>query len=716
MREPSPHHNTVGGRAHVGTVVQAAEIGELHQHHHHYAAPDSGTHLTARQLPPLTRCFENRDREQTDLLTALERHTPDDRRAFVAALSGVAGVGKTTLGVRLAHRLATTHGHAVRYTDLDDHRVDGGVDVAEVLGDLICSLGVDPAWVKKGLSARVHQYEERTGEIPLVLVLDNVRSGTELRQLLPASPGSVVIAISRGRLHDIKGGADLELALGPLDAGHGRRLLERIANGDPRLTAESAVAAELLRACAGLPAALEVAAGRLRKHPARPLRRLVGRLTSEWKENGVPEVEAVWNAAYDDLSAPAALLYRLLPVHPGPYVTPEAAAALLSRAAARDPDAIDDALDELVNASLLAPGRGGAYRMHDLLRDHARRRALRDDPDDTEAAEARRRVVRWYLRQAQRADALWAGRPRLVIDAETASALPGVPDVEWTEKIHALHWLEDHRHALFAAVQVAYRNGMDHEAWALCEPLWTHFLDHQHYTDVIDAFRTGRDAARRAGNVAALVRMRCQLARPLWELKRFDEAEAETEAALAAVGLLGGDDLHRKLAASVSEFRGKVHAERGRWAEAVPYFEASRRVHEEIGNPYGAMLQTYLIGRAAHETGDLASAVRLLREAHATAAGLKRARMTARTGFQLARALHEADARAHADEARGLYEAALASARERGATREQVTVLEALAALADAGGDQAAAHRHRASAAAIRARATGEEGHPPNPE
>ncbi|MEU7277828.1 tetratricopeptide repeat protein [Streptomyces sp. NPDC045431] len=720
--------NSVGGSARVDTVVQAGRIGELHQHrhdHHHVTPPPP--ELTAHQLPPRPRHFENRDAEQRRLLSAALTDRPRDGRPFVAALSGLHGVGKTTLGVLLARKLVDRHTgehtsgeqasherasgeltsgeqasdeRAIRYIDLDDHRTDGGADIAEALADLLRSLGVHPGWIERTLAGRRRQYWASTEHRPLVLVLDNVRYGTEVDQLLPASPHSTVIAIGRRRLYDIRGGADLDLPLGPLDAHHAQQLLRRIAADDPRLSAEATAVAELARACAGLPAALEVAAEWLRRHRRRPLGRLVTQLADTWRDNGVPEVEAVWNTAYRELSPESARLYRLLAVHPGPYVAPDAVAALLGTG----PDAAEDALDELEVSALLPLGRGGLYRLHDLLRDHAHRSARRDDPDGTEAAAGRTRIIRWYLRQAQRADALWAGA-RLTL-AAPVPPLPGdVPDVDWgTERGDALRWLEARRHALFAAVRSAYRHGMDDEAWALCEPLWTHFLDHQHYADVTDAFTAGRDAARRAGNVPALIRMRCQLARPLWEQERFDEAEAEVEAAVDAAAGLGDSTLHRKLRASASEFRGKLRTVRGDWRAAAPDFETARRIHQEIGNDYGVMLQTYLLAQTARETGDLGAAVRLAEQAHRMAAAPpERPRMMARTAFELGRTLH---ALGRTDEARPLYASALSGARERAATREQATILTALAALADDTGDRPAAQRHREEARAIRAAAT----------
>ncbi|WP_371792567.1 hypothetical protein OG285_27960 [Streptomyces sp. NBC_01471] len=695
--------NSVSGQADVRTVVQAGSMGEVHFHE----SADTGPEIAAFQLPPGAGHFVNRDDEQASVIRAVherreagaEARRVTAERPLVVAVRGLRGVGKTALGVRLARGLAEEFPDALRFVDLDDHRRDGGVDTAEVLGELLRSLGVRPDWVEPAYAGRRSQYWARTQGRRLVLVVDNVRFGLELDQLMPASADSVVIAISQGRLDDLKGGADLEIPLGPLGDEHAVQLLRGIAD-DPRFSTEPAAAEALARACGGLPAALEVAGEWLRKHRRRRLLRLVAQLTDELAERGLPMVEAVWDAAYGDLGPDAARLYRLLTVHPGPYLAPEAVTALFGEGA----DAAEDALEELERASLLLPGRGGRPAMHDLLRAHAVRCARRDG-GEAGAAEARVRVVRWYLRQAQRADELAAG-PRMKF-ADAVPAIEGAPDVEFgSGKQHALRWLESERLALYGCVRAAYTYGMDTEAWALCEPLWTHFLDHAHYGEVTEAFRTGRDAAQRAGNIAALVRMRCQLARPLWEQERYEEAETEVGLAVSGARVLGGEltDNELKLWPSALEFRGKVRSVRGDWAGAVPDFEESRQIHTRIKNPYGVLLQTHLLGQAAAALGELDRAATLLAQAHGMAREQRRERMTARTGFELGRVLQGL---ARREEAAELYAAALAGARGRGSGRDEVRILEALASLAADCGDEGTASEHRASARAIREREGG---------
>ncbi|MGH4030281.1 NB-ARC domain-containing protein [Actinomycetota bacterium Odt1-20B] len=739
-------NNSVGGGARIGTAIQAGSVHGVHVHNYGESGPVAeGPARMTLQLPPDVRHFADRTTERTRVLRAAAERTPGAGRPLVVSIHGVHGVGKTALGVHLARRLAADDTYFVRYTNLDDHRRDGGTDLTEALGELLASFTA-PDLLEKTLGKRQRQYWEQTGDRRVLVILDNARTGSEVDALLPASSDSVVLALGQERLHGIKGGADLELAVGPLGERDAEELLLRTVT-DARLAADPSSVTALARVCGGLPAALEVAAQWLRSHETRRMSRVIAELARRFEEKGVPLVEAVWDATYDGLSSSAALLYRLLAASPGPDISPDAATALLGQGQ----DAAEDALDELVRCSLLTAGRDGRLRMHDLLRAHAVRCARRArgegrDAETDEARrrgrsgetdEARRRIVRWYLRQAQRADALAVG-PRLVL-AERAEEVPGAPDVAFTgaaratggteeaagteggaeaaqaaakdtAKDAAYRWLERERRALYACVRTAYAHGLDDESWALCEPLLTHFVDHPHYLDVTDAFRTGRDAALRAGQARAAIRLRCQLARPLWEQGDHEAAAAELDAALrAADAVLGEDEQDRKLRASVLDFHGQLRFARGQWADAAAYFETARRIHVEIGNEYGAFLQTYQQGKALAGLGELDRAAELLRWSHAEAHRLNRARMTKRTGFELGRVL---SALGHHDEALPLYEASLAAARARHSLQDELRVLDALAALAEATGDTEAAGHHREAARTIRERGGGLTGTP----
>ncbi|MFC5662352.1 NB-ARC domain-containing protein [Kitasatospora misakiensis] len=684
--------NRVDGQVRAGSIVQAGSVGELHVHQ--AAVRDAAVPC---QLPPALAHFEDRIDERARVLAAFAE-APDGGGPLVVALSGMGGIGKTALGFELARALLAHCPDGALHVDLDDLRRDGAVETADALGDLLRSLDPD-ARPEPELRGRARQYWTATQGRRLVVVVDNARSGAELRPLLPASAASVVIVASHGPLYDLDGVRLVDLPLGPLAPEDAVNLLRRIVIDDrsavDRLAADPESAAELARRCAGLPAALYVAGRWIRRHKRRELRRLVEELTAELDREGVPVVEAVWDAAYASLGPVEARLYRLLPHHPAPVVDDHVAAALLDT----DPDRAAAALDELDTAGLLER-RPDGLGLHALLRGHALRRAERTPGAAAEAAEARRRLVRWYRRQAGRADLVAAG-PRLTVSAPAAGAPApeAVPDLEFPDARAALRWLEDERLALYGCVRIAAEDGLDEEAVALCEALWTHFLDHRHYADVIEAFGHGVAAAVRAERLAATVRMRCQLARPLWEQRRYAEAAEELRLAVNGARLLGDSDEARKLRASAVEFRGKLASVRGDWAAAVPDFEAAREEHRAIGNTYGAMLQTYLLGRAAVALGELPRAVDLLSEAHTTANALGRERMIARTGFELGGALRAAGRGA---EAVHLYEAALTAARERRSAGDELRVLEALMALSEEAGDTVGAAGYRAAVEALR--------------
>ncbi|MFJ3214966.1 NB-ARC domain-containing protein [Kitasatospora sp. NPDC086801] len=682
--------NSMDGRAE--TVVQARSIGEVHFHQHGGGPERSATPF---QLPPVTVRFENRKVEQERVVRAVAEHT-EDAGPLIVALTGIGGIGKTALGYQLARRFADRFPDGVLHVDLDDLRREGVVDVADAVGGMLTALGIPPEWLEHSAAGRSKQYWSQTRDKRLIVLVDNARFGSEVRAFLPASGRSLVILASQSPLHDLDGTAAVEVAVGPLSLDDAVRLLGNIVE-DPRLQAEPDAAAELARGCGGLPAALQVAGQWVRKYRRRSLSRLVEELTAELHGKGIPMVEAVWDAAYEGLAPDAARLYRLLPQHPAPALGALPAAALLDSA----PDRAADALEELEAAGLLEY-RPDGYRMHDLLRGHAERRARQTDPDGRARMAARLSVARWYRRQAARADIAAAGR-RMTFAPLVDPIGPEVADVDFPDEAEAYRWLESARLALFGCVRTAAEDGHHEDAWALCEPLWTHFLDHPHYVDVIDAFRLGAAAADRGEFLPAMVRMRCQLARPLWEQGLHEEAARHIGQALQASRMLGGTlpdrAQERKLQASVVEFSGLLKSATGDLSGASADFEASRTVHAEIGNDYGVLLQTYLLGRTALTSGDVESAVRLLEQSHRMARDQGRGRMTSRSGFELGRALRLLG---RAQEAEVLVRAALDGARARRSGTDEVRVLEELAVLAEGRGDTTEAEQHRAAARQVR--------------
>lgn len=671
------------------------------------AVEGDGVSMTV-ELPASAKPFVNRDEEQAWAERVVEEGIRQGR-VVALSLSGPPGAGKSELAYRIGRNL---HGSGdfphVLCVDLDDYRgSDGWLDTGDVLTQLLESLGVEPGSVKGAFAPRRKQYRALTSQTPAVLVLDNARYGSEVADLLPSAAGVVIVTSDRP-LHDLDGGAGQGMPVGPLRDGASRELIEGIV-ADGRLGADPEATAALLRLCEGSPSALRIAACTVSRHGLRPISHLLDEVRGALDERVTPVVERVLDVGYGALSAQGAELYRLLSLHPGPTFTRASAAALLAQGA----DACDAGLEEL-HAEGLADLRdafgdpGARLRMPQAQRAHARRKA---DANAGEAgpAGAQVRFLRWETRQWQQSDLLIAGdrlrvRP-LVGDAsgapDVAFADPGtaMTDRERAERVRRLvRWQYGDRHVMFASVRLAHAVGEHGLCVALCECAWTYSQDHPPKADLLDVFRLGRDSATRAGDVRGIVRMRCQVARWLWE-SDVAAAEAEMGAALAATGGLGSADPDTKLRASAIEFHGMLESKKGDLSAASELFARSRALHESIGNEYGVLLQNYRLGQTVARKGELEQAEGLLARAHASALALKRERMTARTGFALGQVLRDLG---RPGQARPLFQASLDSAVRRESDVDRARVHDAFAAFEDGAGNAEQAAAHRAAAVAIR--------------
>ncbi len=145
-------------------------------------------------------------------------------------------------------------------------------------------------------------------------------------------------------------------------------------------------------------------------------------------------------------------LFRRLGLHPGTDIDAYAAAALdgTNLGTSRR------GLEALYDQYLLSEPAQGRYRMHDLIREHARALAGRDGPQgDLDQATAR--LLDYYQHAAALADALLARRARTV-PAPAAGTLPAaVPAL--ADREQALAWARAERGNLIACLNHATGTG-----------------------------------------------------------------------------------------------------------------------------------------------------------------------------------------------------------------------------------------------------------------
>ncbi|WP_258903816.1 BTAD domain-containing putative transcriptional regulator [Actinokineospora sp. UTMC 2448] len=357
---------------------------------------------TARpaQLPPDVTVFVNRAAELAELDSAP-----------LVAITGTAGVGKTALAVRWAHRARERFPDGQLYVDLCGYATVRPLSPDEVLAGFLRALGAQGAAIPTTRAERLTRLRSLASAKRLLVILDNAVDADHVRPLLFAA---ATVVTSRDSLAGLvaREGAH-RVVLTRLAADDAERLLARLVGGN--------APAGLAEQCARLPLALRVAAELVRFHPAAAARLSGERALDLLDAGGDPAtaVRSVFSWSYRHLPADAARLFRLCGHGVGNAAEPAALAALVDlgeRETVR-------ALAVLVRAHLVEQVSDGRYHLHDLLREYAAELA---DPGETEAAVSRQ--VEWYTRTAEAtADRGWLGREvaALVKCAELRPAVAG---------------------------------------------------------------------------------------------------------------------------------------------------------------------------------------------------------------------------------------------------------------------------------------------------
>jgi DNA-binding SARP family transcriptional activator len=317
----------------------------------------------------------------------------------VVVIAGRAGVGKTALGVHVAHGLLAEYPDGQIYVDLRGFDRRRAATPHEVLGRLLRLLGLDPAAVPASVAERTERYRDVLARRRVLLVLDNVASDSQICSLIPGGRGCAVMAISRARLGASFGAHLLDLDV--LDAPTASGLLTNLA-GATRTQAEPGALTELARLCGHLPLALRIAGGRLAAKPHWSVGRLVELLGDERARldqlsHDHLDLRSSIGLSYRCLTRDGQRLFRRLGALGASEIGVRLCAAVLESSV---PDA-EKVLEQLVDARLVQvtgrdPGGGLRCRLDDLHRLFAGECAEREEPPEQLSA-ARTRGVRYLL-------------------------------------------------------------------------------------------------------------------------------------------------------------------------------------------------------------------------------------------------------------------------------------------------------------------------------
>jgi tetratricopeptide (TPR) repeat protein/transcriptional regulator with XRE-family HTH domain len=492
------------------------------------------------QLPPDVSAFAGRDEQLTwlDALVSVEAAQP--AAVVISAIAGTAGVGKTALAIHWAHRVANRFPDGQLYVNLRGfHPAGSAMSPAAAIRGFLDSFGVPPHRIPADLDAQVGLFRSQLAGRRVLVVLDNARDTEQVRPLLPGAPGCLVLVTSRNELTGlIAAHAAHTITLDLLTEIEAQELLARRL-GAHRVSSERQATEEIIVRCARLPLALAIVAARAAVRPSLSLRALAAELretragtTLDGFASGdtTADVRTVFSWSYQALSPPAARLFRLLGLHPGPDASIPAVASLAGIPVAR----AQRLLTELLRMHLVTENIVGRYGFHDLLRAYAAELADEHDRESDRRA-ARDRMLDHYLHTAHSAAALlYPHRDPITLSPPQFGTLVE----ELSDYQQAWAWFTAERAVLPAAVRQAASHGYGAYTWKLAWTLVHFLLRRGLYHEHITIQQVALEAALRFGDQAGRAHAHAGLGLTHIRLGRFDQAEDDLRAALRLFGNL----------------------------------------------------------------------------------------------------------------------------------------------------------------------------------
>ncbi len=544
-----------------------------------------------RQLPADVAGFTGRREHLKRLDELLPQHDNRDTAVVISAIAGMAGVGKTALAVHWGHKVSDRFPDGQLYMDLRGHAQGEPVRPIDALAHFLRSLGAPADEIPAEESAAAARYRSLLAGRRVLVLLDNAADPAQVRPMLPASPGCLVLVTSRHRLSGLvaRDGAR-RLSLDVLGVCEAQVLLERILGGE-RVAAEPAAVAELARACSYLPLALRIAAATLLDRPGRSIEDLVAELHRDAlsvldTDDEQAGIRATFELSYRALAPDARRLFRLGGLAPVPDITAEAAAALGDVTAA----VADRLLQRLANAHLSTEHSPGRYVSHDLLRQYAADRSRAEDTDD-ERQGALRRLFDWYLQGADAAAKLvYPDRLRLPVPPATVH---GVHGPAFGTDTQALAWLDAERTNLVTAIVCTADHGPRPTAWLLADTLRSYFLLRLHMVDLSRATRAALRAAQAEGDLHAQAITLLSLSNLDHRRMRYPEAIAHCTDALAIAARIGWTQGQ----ATALGILATVYREAGKIEEAAGVYNRALALYRREGSRNGEALTLYHLAR-----------------------------------------------------------------------------------------------------------------------
>ncbi|GAB3474585.1 hypothetical protein [Nocardiopsis coralliicola] len=458
-------------------------------------------------------------------------------------ITGLAGAGVSAVATEWAHQVAEEFPDGQVVLDFST-----GLPPGDALGAALRAVGCDRPPVTA--FERVGLWRTLTRKRRLLVLADGASTADQLRPLLPAGPGGLLLATTRRTLPEMALNGAHTVTIEPLADHDAADLLARLL--DHSAPQEEDRFAEAVAACSGMPLAVAALAGRLRlRGPA-------------LDPDAAAEICPPEDAVIDQITHTVAVLpeqprkvFAALGLHPAATqrIDTEEAVALADLPAnetARNVEA-------LAEAHLLTSASAGGWRMYAPVAACAQRAARGLAPE--EAAAAVRRLVEYLVQAATAAD-------RAVNPNRSWRLCWGcgpLPDALPLSRSQGLDWFDAREPTLHSALQLAHEAALHEETVALAEALrsWMHARRPQRiWARAVELGTASADALDAPGLRAAMALMGHVRA---MAHGRFTDAAQEADQARLHAERAGA----LLPAASAWQCRGSALRELGHTSEAV---------------------------------------------------------------------------------------------------------------------------------------------------
>jgi tetratricopeptide (TPR) repeat protein len=517
-------------------------------------------------------------------------------------ISGTAGVGKTTLAVHWAHRIADRFPDGQLYVNLQGFGPGDTASAPEdVLADFLTALGTSADAVPGAATSRVAAYRSRLAGKRILVLLDNARDAEQVRPLLPGAGDSLAVITSRDRLTSlIAAESAVPVPLGVLSTADAADLLIRRL-GSARLASEPAAVDDLLDRCERLPLALAVVAARAAVEPdmaladmADELRHPAGALDALTVGDATTDVRAVFSWSYRSLSGTARTLFQTIGLHPGPDLDLYAAANMAGLPAAET----RRALAELTRMHLVTTRAVRRYAMHDLLRAYAAE-AAHAELTALEVRAAMDRLHRFYQHTATVTfGEYFRGR---IDPAED----PGAPDVPLPADLTGETWAEAERVNLVATAVYAAGHGHFEYATTIAGVFSPYLNTRGHSAECLALTAVAVEAARARHDALAEAVALGDLAGTLMRFGRYTETIERGEESLRLIRSAGATRHEARMLGNLAE----IYATVGDVTTAVERAGAALDLARQLDDPAVEALARMRLAALNRDRGELDAAL-----------------------------------------------------------------------------------------------------------